>query len=246
MHIAIPSYQRPEKLRDTTLKYLASEGIDPQMITVFMASEEQKTIYQTILVPGSYGQLVVGVPNLSAQRQFIRDYYPEDADVLSFDDDIKKIKMLTPRPLLEIAEKMFQMSREELCTLWGIYPVNNLFFCKERVIKGKAYIIGCCYGFINKKDDCSFPSVSGAEDMWLSLKRAQLDGAVLRYEGICPDTVYYAKGGLSEYRKTTDIEKLDKEKVVAEFPDECEMKLKRNGHWEVHYKTKAFKKLSLM
>jgi hypothetical protein len=245
MHIAIPSYQRPEKLRDTTLKYLASESVDPQIITVFLANEEEKTTYQTVLVPGSYGELVVGVPTISGQRQFIRDFYPEDAEILSIDDDIHKVKMLNPRPLLEVAERMFQMSREELCTLWGIYPVNNLFFCKERVIKGRAYVIGCLYGFINKKD-CAYPPVCGVEDKWMSIKRVLIDGAVLRYEGCCPDTTYYAKGGISELRAKQDHELNVCRAVCAEFPSETELIKKKNGHWEVSYKTKAFKKLSLV
>lgn len=242
--VAIPSYQRPEKLRDTTLKYLSSEQIDPQQITIFVASEIEKRLYETILTPGTYSRLVVGVPTISRQRQFIRDFYPEGTQILSIDDDIKKLKFLNPRPLIEVANQLFQLTKEELCTLWGIYPVNNLFFCKERVIKGRAYIIGCCYGFINKKD-CVYPQVCGVEDKWMSIKRAALDGAVIRYEGICPDTSYYASGGLSELRKQTDHELNVCRKVIAEFPDDCSLILKKNGHWEVNYKTKVLKKRSL-
>jgi hypothetical protein len=242
--VAIPSYQRPEKLRDTTLKYLASEEIPAEIITVFVASEEEKKKYLEYLVPGTFGALVVGVPTISAQRQFIRDYYQEGQAILSIDDDIKKLKMMNPRPLKEVVEQLFTLAREELCTFWGIYPVNNLFFCKERVIKGRTYIIGCFYGFWNKKD-CSYPQVCGFEDKWMSIKRVALDGAVLRYEGVCPDTTYYAKGGISELRRQTDHELTQARKVVAEFPDECSLKLKKNQHWEVLYPTKIFKKLSL-
>jgi hypothetical protein len=243
-YVAIPSYQRAEKLRDTTLKYLASEGIPAESITIFVASEEEKQRYLECLVPGTFGTLVVGVPTISAQRQFIRDYYPEDAEILSVDDDIKKLKFLNPRPLKEVVDQLFTLTREELCSVWGIYPVNNLFFCKERVIKGRTFVIGCFYGFLNKKD-CSYASVCGFEDKWFSIKRGILDGAVLRYEGICPDTTYFAKGGLSEIRRQTDHQLTQARKVVAEFPDECTLKLKKNQNWEVFYPTKIFKKLSL-
>ena len=242
--VAIPSYQRPEKLRDTTLKYLAAEEVAPETITIFVASEEEKQKYLEVLVPGSFGRLVVGVPTISAQRNFVRNFYPEGSAVLSVDDDIKKLKFLNPRPLKEVVEQLFRLSKEELCTFWGIYPVNNLFFCKERVIKGRAYIIGCFYGFWNKKD-LSYPSVCGFEDKWASIKRVALDGAVLRYEGACPDTTYYAKGGISELRQQQDHELNTARKVVAEFPVDCALKLKKNNHWEVYYPTKIFKKLSL-
>lgn len=242
--VAIPSYQRPEKLRDTTLKYLASEQIDPLKITIFLASDVEKLLYETILTPGTYGRLVIGVPTISRQRQFIRDFYPQDTQILSIDDDIKKLKFLNPRPLIEVVEQLFTITREELCTTWGIYPVNNLYFCKERVIKAKTYIIGCFYGFINKKDSV-YPQVCGVEDKWFSIKRAELDGAVIRYEGVCPDTSYYAKGGLSDIRKGADHELNVCRKVIAEFPDDCSLILKKNGHWEVNYKTKVLKKRSL-
>jgi hypothetical protein len=241
--IAIPSYNRSEKLKETTLQMLQREEVPPVMITVFVASEAEKTIYEQTLVPGTYGQLVVGVPFISAQRQFICDYYPEGTCILSIDDDIKRLKWLKPQPLMPFVEEMFETSKLELCNLWGIYPVNNLFFCKDRIIKGRSFIIGCFYGFINKKDYV-FPAVCGVEDRWLSLKRYTLDGAVLRYEGVCPDTVYYAKGGLFDYRRQHTDNK-NQAFIVAQFPDECEMKLKKNGRWDVYCKTQVTKKLSL-
>jgi hypothetical protein len=241
--IAIPSYNRAQKLKEWTLEMLQREGVPPQMITIFLASEAEKTVYEQTLVPGSYGQMVVGVPTISKQRQFICDYYPEGTCILSIDDDIKRLKWLKPRPLLPFVKEMFEITKAELCNLWGIYPVNNLFYCKDRIIKGKAYIIGAFHGFINKKDYV-YPPNCGVEDRWLSLKRYVTDGAVIRYEGVCPDTVYYAKGGLSEYRKEHPDNK-DQAFVVAQFPDECELKLKKNGRWDVYHRTIVSKILSL-
>ena len=52
--VAIPSYKRPETLRDRTLKLLMKYNIEPKKIYIFVADKEQEKIYRDILPKKSY------------------------------------------------------------------------------------------------------------------------------------------------------------------------------------------------
>lgn len=241
LQIAIPSYKRPAILAQQTLATLTAEGVPKDIITIFVANEAEAALYSQTCP--DY-KIVVGVPGLVQQRNFITTYYPEGTHLISLDDDIKKFKKLVSRPFLEIAEKMFELCKFELCTLWGIYPVNNLFFCKERVIKSLSFIIGHCYGYIVNHSRLIPPEFIAKHDKWLSLYYSKLDGSVLRYEGMCADTAMYKPGGLTDARKETSESDLV-DKVVKYFPDLCQSRKKRNGHQDVYIRGKIQKKLNL-
>lgn len=242
MEIAIPSYKRSGVLKKKTLAFLESEGFPKEQITVFVADSNELQSYRQDL--GNEYKIVVGFKGISNQRLFIRNYYAEGTKVLSLDDDIRKVKSLRPIPFKELVEKLFQSCEQESLTTWGLYPVNNLFFCKDRVLVGSLYIIACCYGFINKKDLLTYSPVDDKEDVWYSLKRIELDGAVLRYEGACPDTDYYAAGGLAETRTLKSEEEAAK-KVCELFPETTKYLVKKNGHSEVKIKRKILRNFLL-
>lgn len=242
MEIAIPSFRRSSVLKRKTLPFLLAEGFLPSQITIFLASPEELELYKAEL--GDSYKFVVGFPGIANQRLFIRNYYPEGTRILSVDDDIRKVKCLRSEPFKSIVEKLFGLLEQEHLTTWGLYPVNNLYFCKDRVLVGHLYIIACCYGFINRKDLLAYSPVNDKEDVWYSLKRIEQDGAVLRYEGACPDTDFYAAGGLAESR-TLASEKTAAEVVCSLFPDSTKFVMKKNGHAEVKIKRKILKNFSL-
>ena len=242
MEIAIPSYKRAPILKRKTLAFLESEGFPNTAITIFVADENERDIYLQEL--GDSYKLVVGFPGIANQRLFIRNYYPEGTHVLSMDDDIRRIKCLRSESFKSIVEKLFELLEQEHLTTWGLYPCNNLYFCKDRVLVGHLYIIACCMGFINRKDLLAYSPVNDKEDVWYSLKRIEQDGAVLRYEGACPDTDFYAAGGLAESRTLASEEAAAR--VVCElFPDSTKFVVKKNGHAEVKIKRKILKNFSL-
>ena len=240
--VAIPSYQRAKKLRDQTLAFLRREEVPTEKIFVFVADEQEKKSYEKVLEPGSFGSLVVGVPTLHHQRNFIQNFFPQDQKILWIDDDIKKLKFKTSyRRLLPFVEEMFNLLVKEKLNLWGIYPVNNVFFLKERAVVGKLFCVHCFCGTINTKDVSYMNSC--VDDKYLSLFRYVADGAVLRYDGACPDTVYNAKGGLTEHRalfRTQEVRELQKT-----YPELCQIKKKANGREEVVWRSQYKKILSL-
>ena len=113
--------------------------------------------------------------------------------------------------------------------MWGVYPVSNLFYCKDRYRVGKQFIVACFYGFKNVKDYRFEELADVKNDIWYSCFRSTKDGGVLRYDGCCPDTVYYAKGGLKEYR-TQEREEKACRAIVEKYPDLVEYTVKKDGH----------------
>ena len=75
--VAIPSYKRPDTLKNKTLKVLQRYKIDPKKIVVFVADKEQEIIYHEALPKGSVGKIVVGVPGIKNIRNFMPRYFPE-------------------------------------------------------------------------------------------------------------------------------------------------------------------------
>ena len=72
--VAIPSYDRPKELKKKTLKMLDENKINKSIITIFVASDEQKKIYEAEI--GTDYKIVVGIKGMVNIRNFITDYYP--------------------------------------------------------------------------------------------------------------------------------------------------------------------------
>ena len=72
--VAIPSYDRVKELKNKTLKMLEENKINKSLITIFVASNEQKNIYETEI--GTDYKIVVGVKGMVNIRNFITNYYP--------------------------------------------------------------------------------------------------------------------------------------------------------------------------
>lgn len=232
--VAVPSYRRKDKLQKQTLAFLEQQKVPKDRITIFLANQEEYDEYKSALPDYC---LVVGKQSLSDQRLFISHYYPIGTKVVSLDDDIKKIKFLRPDlDFITLGNLMFQHCQTENLTFWGIYPVNNLYYCHDRVRKGGLYIANCAFGFISTHDLSEWlPKDGTKEEVWHTLYRIQKEGSVLRYEGACPDTQYYGSGGLSTTR-TVEKEKADSLYVASLFPALCSYVDKKNGHPDVKIK----------
>ena len=87
--IAIPSYKRSETIKSKTLQLLSKYNIDKHKITIFVANKEEEKIYNKSL-NGQY-KIVVGVPTIGKQRNFIEQYYSEGTKLMMFDDDIDAV-----------------------------------------------------------------------------------------------------------------------------------------------------------
>ncbi len=253
--IAIPSYKRAETLKEKTLNTLQHYKINPKKIDIFVANKEEEEIYKKTLDKGSYNKIIVGVPKLGPQRNFMSDYYPVGKAIVHMDDDITAFlqydtKARRNEKPLENLEAVFQRGFAECKThglrLWGIYPTPNGYFMDNKVDTDLRYIIGCFYGMFN-------PGTKGAkgiklelegdkEDYERSIRFYIADGGVIRMRFVAPKTAYYTeKGGLQEFRTKKTI--LDGAEWIAKhFPDYATLNLtKKSGHPELRLRDKTKK-----
>jgi hypothetical protein len=248
--IVIPSYKRAETLRDKSLALLKGYGIEPERIYVFVANKEEEKIYKDTLKPGTYGKIVVGVPKIGPQRNFIADYFPVGKPMVQMDDDISELIEYSPgakrnetklKSLKGLIERGFSTCKEAGATLWGIYPVANGYFMKKGHTTDLKFVIGCFNGCFN-------PGTKGPkgvklelemdkEDYERSIRFYLRDGSVVRFRDVAPKTAYYTeKGGNQEYR-TMQTVMAGAKKIVKMFPKLCTLNLtKKSGYPEVRLK----------
>jgi len=240
--VAIPSYKRAETLRDKTLSVLAEYKISASKIYVFVADKEQEDLYRSVLKPGSYGHMIVGVPGMANIRNFITRYFPVGKRIINMDDDIKGFLEFSStarrheiplRSLDSLIKKGFSESAKTGFRLWGIYPVANGFFMKEGATSDLKYIIGAFWGITNPGPILTV-TIDDKEDYLRSLIMYVLDGGVLRFRDAAPITAYYKEaGGMQEERTKNRVTK-SAEALHAAFPDLTKLNAtKKSGYLEL-------------
>ena len=232
IEFAIPSYQRPETLRDKTLALLKKYKMPSRCITVFVADAEQKKIYEEILIPDTYGKIVVAIKGIMEVRNFIVDYYPKGKKIVSMDDDLKGILEYDPgaprherelRSLTKVVERGFAECAEVGASLWGVYPVANGFFMKPKITTDLRFIVGSFFGFINQKIKVTTGS---KDDYERSILHYLKDGKVVRLNFISPQTAYYKEPGGMQQPGRLEHEEKAVEMLLKKYPQFVQ----RNGH----------------
>jgi hypothetical protein len=128
--------------------------------------------------------------------------------------------------------------------IWGVYPVFNPFFRKQRDEMSSClnYIVGAFYGIINRPDlksiQLTLTKENGQkEDVERTIKYFIEDGIVLRFNKIGFETKYYGKsGGLGTFEARLKP-MLDASKLLKKtYPDYGEISTKKNGMTEFRLK----------
>ena len=215
--VCIPSYKRPELLVEKTLGFLAREGYPVHLIHVYVASEEQKELYESIVPWYMVGSIRVGVLGLSNQRNFIRDSWPEGQILLQMDDDVRGVKTLDGEDFLGLVRRGLQAL--QVTGLWGILPTDDGRRLKADSTHHLTHIVGAFFMARNHKDICM--TTNDVEDYERSILYFLKYGTVCRYRGAGVATEFWAgDGGLQgperESRRATELERL-----VATYPTAC-------------------------
>ena len=253
--VAIPSYKRPDTLKNKTLKVLQRYKIDPKKIVVFVADKEQEKIYREALPKGSVGKIVVGVPGIKNIRNFMPKYFPEGQYIFYMDDDIYKIydtystnkskdkstyKHRELKSLKDLISQAFKLCEKSKITNWGVYPVNNPFFMKARtgdirdyVSTNLCYIIGFMTGVINNRK-AEIRTIDDKEDYERSIKYFLKDGGLLRFNNItCYTKCYKEPGGMQVERTHKRIHD-SAVYLTKQYPKLCTLNTsKKSGYTEV-------------
>lgn len=242
--IAVPTYRRATVCRDKTLATLQRNGIPNDRIYVFVVDDEYE-LYKDTLNPGTYGTLVVGHKGLIPQREYIESYFPEGKSIVSMDDDIDHIDLtLMGDPNLTLNGFIHAAFRDCLdmgSYIWGVYPVYNPFFreTKKPVITHRSFIIGCMYGYINRRDNIRVCLTSNKDDVERSIRYFERDGIVLRYNKVGVKTRMYAGGGLGRLTERKAIMEADSRTLNDTYPDITRIKIRKNGIYEIVLNTKS-------
>ncbi len=227
--VAIPSYKRTETLQEKTLAMLKKYRIPSSKIYIFVADKDEELAYRNALDPKSYHKIVVGIKGLAPVRNFIAGYFPLGKPIVFFDDDIKgfieydESRPRHERPLVSldrIIQRGFSECRKHGCRLWGVYPVPNGFFMKDKVTTDLKFCVGSFFGLLNPGNKVLNIPVSEKEDYYRTLRMYQVDGCVVRLNFVSPKTAYYKEPGGMQ----TDPERLKKQEaavhyLLKEFPD---------------------------
>lgn len=240
--IVIPTFKRYDTLQNKTLHMLAKNNIDPKLIDIFVADEQEYYKYKKTLNSHYFNKIIIGKHTLHKQRNFIQQYYKENQKLLWIDDDIEEIqqlhkgKLIPIRNLDNLIRLGFKICLKNNTRLLGIYPVNNAFFMKNTIHSGLYYIIGCFYWTINTHNKELSVQLEDKEDFERSIKYYKKYGKVLRFDNITVKTNYYnEKGGMQETRTNKRITQ-SAYYLIKKYPTYCEINSQRKKHTEIKFK----------
>ena len=200
---AIPSYQRPELLRDTTLKLLIRHNIESVDLYI---NENELINYKVALkdVNININYKTINFNGIGKLRNYIRNAYLSGTNLLMIDDDIEEIliennnKLIPLEKIKEFNESMFTEAEEVGAYYWSVQLHNNPYFMKKQLITGLTYINGSWTGV---RIDKSLPDVrvniNHFEDYLFSILHFIRDKTVLKAGNVCLKTkCFNPKGGI--------------------------------------------------
>ena len=240
--IAIPSYKRPETIKNKTLKLLNSYNIEKIKITIFVANEKEEKIYTESL--GTEYKIVVGVPTIGKQRNFIEKYYKEGTKLMMFDDDIdavmrKKITKLVEVDDLEkeVIYKGFECCEKTKAKTFGIYAAGNPYFMKHRIYTKLCYIIASMFGVVVEHDPFLKRVTNHGEDYEYSIRQYIKNKMLIRLDYITVKSNYYKEAGGLQTIRTPEYVYNSIYQIQSMFPQYCKMYIRQStGNAELRLK----------
>ena len=243
--IAIPSYNRVDRLKTQTLPMLDSYNIPHSKIFIFLANNKEYDLYKSS-IKSNY-KFVKGVITIQGQRNFISKYFKEGQKIVLIDDDCKMITKLGDKQLKRLSNldkfinDAFSLCEKKNLFIWGVYPVDNHFFMSNKISYDLKYIVGVFYGIINRHDKDLQLTINDKEDYEKSIQYFKKDGGVIRFNYIGIKTKYYGDGGLNTNPKARFLE--GKKNVVIlkkKYPDNVSIvePTEASPHWDIRLKGK--------
>jgi hypothetical protein len=187
---------------------------------------------------------------LVEQREFITNYYKEGQAIIHIDDDVKKIELkyssLKGKSLDYFFNYAFELCRKEHAYIWGIYPVSNPYFFKnkkEEYTTSFKFILGTLFGIINRKGNKELklkiaPQHNGSkEDVERSIKYYLQDGRMVRFNKVIITTKFYNNtGGLGNFLERLKPMKEAVAKLEKEYPELGYVFIRPSGMYEFKFK----------
>ena len=201
--IVIPSYQRPQILKEKTLALLHNHQIPIDKVDVLLGTKEEGIEYRKVLGNGFAKNFIYhGQKGIGAVRNWIKWYYKYETNVkyvVYVDDDIDSIlDWQKPIENLEsFIEDIFFETETRKLNLWGVSAYHNPFFMKKDITTNLKYICGAFCGEIIDRDKHDiYVDTDHIEDFQFTMEYFLRDGGVVRNNGVCIKTKYFAEGGI--------------------------------------------------
>lgn len=223
-----------------TLGFLKRHRVPPRVVSLWVACEEEQFHYEAALKQDPYWgggevEVVVGVPGIMHQRNFIVRSLPEDTYVISLDDDLTDVlwkqfptngkgiqSALTTLPKGSFERLVYHahdLLRQYKANIWGLSASSNVMsMWTDGVSTRNGEINGFFYGFLNRHVLELQPRLGDAtEDAERSLRYFKHDRIVLRYRMYCGDTrCFQFAGGLQDLFHGNNLKERQHARKAAE------------------------------
>lgn len=248
---AIPSYQRPAKVKEATISTLEGVGVDKGDIYVFVANKQEEGLYRDCLGP-EYN-IVVGVIGIGPQRVFINGWFPEGTRVVSVDDDVRDFMVKRENKsvpfkgnLPSLVNRLFDMCDEEGIRAWGVNPVTNGFFMNHEAVVGLRQSLGEFYGEYSRMPETQ-SDLLHTEDVEKFVKHYLTYGGMMRVNDLGVKQKYQSEGGVvsqtggerervAVYHETVEV-------LTERYPDLVKKTKKETDYGRIRVVPKTVKRL---
>jgi len=217
--IVIPTYKRYNM---KTIILLEKEGFTTDEITIYVANQEEKDLYQ--LSYPTYN-IIIGVLGIKNQREFIQSQYPEETILISIDDDIESYKHIEDKNLRQIFNECIEYLSQSTSGLLSFNPSSNPFFSLRPWQFKQGRYLCCGFIYIFKVDYSIIGDIENVEDYNNSMMYLKKYGSVIRYGQVCFKTKFCAK---DSFQLRHNYE-LNVDKLLAKYPNDLYYNIKKSG-----------------
>jgi len=219
--------------RSSSVTTLKNTDLHKAPATIFVDSDEESESYRAENYPADI--VVTNTSGIHNVRNFMLDYYGKGAKVLTMCDDVKGVfvaidgafRQLKGPELHRFIIRGFGLCEQNNCGLWGVYPIKNAFWMKDK-LSARTFIIGTFAGIIvsELRHD---PDIPLKEDYDFTIQHILRDGKVIRFDQYCVEAAHYKnKGGCVDYR-TTELEQKAITALIKKYPRYVRLNPKRKN-----------------
>lgn len=250
--VVINSAGRALTLATKTLPMLRDGGVPMDRVTVSVPPGDINDYMETIFGfdgitlmenlhdPFDKRLEMVGVApvGLGRARNNVLDAASPGERLLFVDDDLTGVFRATgPQTLEPITDidgwlrRCWEEAEAAAVTLWGIYPVRNPYFMKNRANTKLTYICGGLFGVKVTGREYERVVLDDKEDFERSIRHYLADGRVLRFENVAIGTTGYSGAGGMQLSRTSERVMEACRYLVATYPGLCSLNLKKKSGW---------------
>ena len=205
------------------------------LIYLFVADEQEKEIYLNTVPFYLYGEIVVGVPGLVNQRNFITDFFDDEEIIVCMDDDIESIDCIR-KDFLGLVDYGVKLIGIGEGGLFGIRPNTDGRLYSFTTTSHLAFIIGSFN--IRRNHHTIRLTVAQKHDYEMSILYFLHYGKVYRYNAAGVKTKYMKNaGGLMDEKRITNMQECV-DALCARYPGMCVSKPKKAPDLRLNWRAK--------